>query len=188
MYEQRCLSAGFTLVELMVVVGIWLLFSTLVLVQSRSVQTSTILINNAYNITLLVRQAQSYGIGTHESEGTFSSGYGVHADTATPDALIFFADLNGNHRYDAGEEVDTLTFETGVALAGVCGTTSGGTEDCIPLINDIDITFVRPSPDAQIWNSNVTSYVSGSITITHVKGGFRTVTVYQTGQISVSNS
>src|SRR6266481_8758790 len=82
---------GFTLVELLVTIGITLvILGTLVFNQSHY-SDSAALKNLADTIGLTVRQAQVYGVSVKEfntGSNNFSSAYGVDFNSATPTSYI----------------------------------------------------------------------------------------------------
>jgi len=101
------MKRAFTLVELMVSVGIFLMMTGLVVAKYGNFNQSVLLTNLAYDVALTIRTAQTYGLSVRNndlsnSSSDFQSGYGVHLDTSTrPDSnsgnnfnqeIIFFAD------------------------------------------------------------------------------------------------
>jgi len=101
---------GFTLIELMVVVGIFAFMSTLVLANYPRFNAQIILENTAHEVALEVRQAQSFGLGVREalSEVDTYPGYGVYVpDIEDYDPMVYlYADipLPGNDLGDGAYE------------------------------------------------------------------------------------
>ena len=60
---------GFTLIEMMVSVGIFALITTLIMVSGRSFGGSVLLTNLAYDVALSVRRAQTFGINVRADQG-----------------------------------------------------------------------------------------------------------------------
>ena len=78
------------------------------------------------------------------------------------------------------EATETFNIQKGnkvtkICLDGVCSFTS------------VDISFIRPNPDAYIWASGV-NHGKAEVCVTSPKGISRKVVVESTGQISVSTA
>ncbi len=165
--------------------------SAVLLARHNQFSGSILITNLAYEMALSVRQAQVYGLASRESPvgGGFTIGYGVHFESTNPTYFIFFADLNGNHRYDGGGElIERYDIRYGNQLSNLCATQSGGTVECSSsgAINYIDISFLRPNPDAFMRTSNFAgTYRSLQLSVVSPQGVTRSVSVYSTGQISV---
>lgn len=181
---------GFTLVELLVSVAIFVTITTVVLVR-HSQFSGTILVENlAYDIALSVRKAQVFGLSIKESSTGFNAGYGVHFDEDSNNSYIFFVDKPelvtgvGNQKYDgSSEKIETLTLKGGNTISKFCAL-SGETQKCSPSITYLDIIFERPNPEAIIKSNNDT-YSSAKITISSPQGMQWNIEVTETGQISV---
>ncbi len=111
-------KGGFTLVELMVTITVFVAVTLVVLVNQSDFNGGVILNNLAYDVALSTRQAQSYGINVRgkttdvlaTSQVIFPP-YGVAFDLARNKEFVFFADTYpaanestkiGNGLYDAG--------------------------------------------------------------------------------------
>src|SRR3989338_10641247 len=112
---------GFTLMELLVVMGIIVIISSLILASNTRFGGRVILQNLAYDIALSIRQAQVYGISVRQFGGTFS-GYGMHFVLSGPGVntttYVLFADIypsvpNGLYDADQGEQVESNTIAGG---------------------------------------------------------------------------
>jgi Tfp pilus assembly protein FimT len=207
-------QAGFTLIELLVVCAIVIVISAVILVDNNKFGGEVILENLAYDIALTVRQTQVYGIAVERfgtvncsQQGTncFSSGYGMYFSLSDPTQYILFADLENtgiydpnftNPSYPTGEVVQTTDIQSGYSVQSLCVTpSSGGSRACSP-VNEIDILFQRPEPNAFISAAGSGRPVSCSqnpiacnyeaqITLLSPRGATSTVVVDATGQISV---
>lgn len=181
---------GFSLIELLVVTGIFTVITGVVLANNAQFNSSVLLGNAAYDIALSVRQAQVFGLSTQVHSGQFQVGYGIHFEG--PTQYLLFADLDDAHdgRYDpdVDQVVQQYTLGRGHTIKQYCGVNSDTTEDCSDgpaALTQLDIGFLRPNPDATITGDNPTPYSSAKIVIQSRADETRTVTIQSTGQISV---
>ena len=202
------LRAGFTLVELLVVMAVVTIITMVLLVRQGRFDSSTLLRSLAYSTALSVRQAQLYGTsvsGTKNAGGAivFASAYGVFFDSTNISKYILFADLDGDGQYSAGEAVKTFTFGTGYSLGEVCaiGTNSGGaaikrctgSDDTAGggTITGVTVLFKRPNTDAVIKATGAgaqigDSYSSAYVRVANVDGVYRPILVSISGQVVVA--
>jgi prepilin-type N-terminal cleavage/methylation domain-containing protein len=188
--ENQAAQKGFTLVELLVSIGIFTAITTVSVLNNSRFNSSVLLTNLAYEIGLSVRQAQFYGItvrGTSADPTKFDSGYGVRFDTTSPTTFVMYEDVrpvggSPNHIKDAGDlDLETFRIQKGNRISKVC--VDGVCTNAI-----VDITFIRPNPDAYIRASNNTSisYGKAEICVESPSATRRKVVVESTGQISVT--
>lgn len=203
--KHRNTRSGFTLIELMVTVGIFVLLSTVALVNFRQVDNSLILQNVAHQVALVVRKAQISGIsvqGIKSGTSTVFPSYGVNFDITGPPPHNFFrlfADLPtglGNGVFNGiacpgaivlGDEcVQKYTLAEGYTIKELWGdkkTTPPGTS-----LTNLDITFRRPNPDALMIGNTGTppsGFSDGEIVIQSRLGQTKTIIIWKTGQISI---
>lgn len=179
---------AFSLMELLVVVGIFVLITGVVLANHNKYNTSVLLGNTAYSIALSIRQAQVYGLSTQRYNTTFQVGYGLHF--TSPTSYEFYADLNRDKKWDASDQViQTYTLGRGHTILRFCGYDVQNNASCsdADVIDHLDVSFLRPEPDATISSGAALPYSRGTIVVQSSGGETRTVTVASTGQISVSN-
>lgn len=191
-------SKGFTLIEMLVVVGIISLVSVAVLVNSGKLGGAFILQSFAYDMALSIRQAQTYGISVQSFGGQFSYAYGMHFESADDTHYYLFADVNNNGVFDAGASPTELvqngvyTITRGFKITSLHATPAVGPE--VP-VTQLDIIFKRPEPDAWISVNDpplaciratgVNCQTTSRITVTAPRGDIRNVVVPANGQISV---
>lgn len=204
---------AFTLVELLVSVGIFTMMTALVVVKYGNFNQSVLLTNLAYDVALTIRTAQTYGLSVKVSDPNaqtldFQSGYGVHFDTRSGvadvdtvlgvkknQAIVFFVDSNSNGIFDnESERISTYAIKRGATVSGLCVSV---TSTCtIPgsgiSATTIDIIFKRPEPNAIIHQNGTDcgANIPCSYTEITVKGtdqGTRTISIRANGQISVKD-
>ncbi len=192
---------GFTLTELIVVLTIMIVISSLVLARYSAFDSTTILTNLSYDIALSLREAQLYSIGVREGgeselgkneADTFSFAYGVRfGDNPTGESYLFYEDqwdTDGNSpsdgRYNPGFGIKEYTLRRGHTIKDFCGI-NGSVKTCSAEIDALDISFKRPNPDAIIYDTQGVRYSEAEITIQSREGATKKVHVYTTGQIAV---
>jgi prepilin-type N-terminal cleavage/methylation domain-containing protein len=198
-------GAGFTLIELLVAISILLFLSMAMLFSYNSMNARLTLDNLAHQTAQWVRATQVTAMSVrHTADATKFPGYGLHFDRGTPSRFVFFADLNGDHRYApllAGEKCGDIGVECqkeisllkGNTIVRLCGesvaTLPAGDCPALGAVGDGDIVFTRPDPDAVISGDDmVPSPVALSrlrVTLSSVQNYQRTVEIWTTGQVSV---
>ena len=178
-------NAGFTLVEMLVVMTIMLLITGALLLRQSRFDSSTILRSLAYGVALSVRQAQVYGtsvVGTSTTQvacgngfygngNCYAPGYGLYFSAANPTSYILFADLDNNGQYSSNEQVKTYTFSKGYSLSDICAVESttgytdcwigGTTAGLLTSAASLTVVFKRPNPDA-CFATNVQTNTCGT--------------------------
>ncbi len=191
-------QSGFTMIELLVTMGIFMLLTGAVLANYKTYSTNAEFANASESIVLALRQAQVYGSSTKgntttcgSSGTTFECAYGVHILNGASEVVIF-VDVDGDAHYSTSDSlIETITWNSLISFTSVkCGVTScTGTPGVGAYV---DITFKRPSPDAIIADSVTT--ISGPLTffdkaeivLTDTNTAkTSTITVKSAGQISV---
>lgn len=198
MIKNRYNIKGFTLVELMVTVGIFTIITGLLLARYSNFNQGIILTNLAYDVALTIRSAQSASINVKSAPGTtgysgdFSQPFGVYfAENATSFTSFmesnYISDTNLG-RYNQGEEIATTNITRGSKISDICAGTEGS---CNSDISELNIIFKRPDPVAHIISvSSVNNRITpenpyAEITVQSIDGATRKIIVRSTGQISV---
>ncbi len=172
-------SRGFTLVEMIVTVGIFALISASIIARNATFDEEVLLNNMAYDIALSVRRAQNYGINVRASEGQFDRPYGVHFNTGEQ-TYAFFADADADDLYDAPEELlETFTLGRGATVKALCDLSNTSCD-----LKELTVLFKRPDPDAVMY-SEKTPIARSRIDIESARGGLRSIVIEATGQISI---
>ncbi|MEX0910039.1 MAG: type II secretion system protein [Candidatus Paceibacterota bacterium] len=189
---QQTQKRGFTLIELFVVIGIFLVIISVTILSQRSFDNSILIDNLAYGIALAVREAQVYGVSTRGFDTDFTSSYGVHFDTNEPNRFVLFADRDSIGRYDGDSinDIEIFTLGTSGQITDVCRV-EGGAVECGDTTG-VDVSFIRPNPEpAFFFYDNDGNYDddlehSGAvIELTSPGGRVKTVQIGVTGQIVV---
>jgi prepilin-type N-terminal cleavage/methylation domain-containing protein len=196
--RKRNLNKGFTLVELLVTISIFVVLTGVVLFNQSKFNSTILLTNLAYDTALTIRQAQNYGINIKEfnagigGESVFVP-YGVHFDISNAinnKSFILFADINSQGKFNSETLgnciategcVNRYSIKRGNFVSDLTVTKGNNTSSTTVL----DITFKRPNPDAIITSNSVNDYSKATIYLTGVDGSTRKVNVQANGLIEI---
>jgi Tfp pilus assembly protein FimT len=202
------MSRGFTIIELVISVAIFVFMTTLVVAKYGNFNTSTLLTDTAYDTALVVRLAQTYGVSVKNSAATgtnFNLPYGVDfnlgssycgGSTSAPNTFVLFADSNPSTADGLCGVSDTsitpYTLSQGTTITSLCaGADQTSCETSGQSMDRLDISFVRPNPEGNICGTksgvSTCSYAFAEVVLSSASGGSsRTITIRQNGQISVN--
>lgn len=184
--RKRNLNKGFTLVELLVTISIFVILTGVVLFNQSRFNSTILLKNLAYDTALTIRQAQTYGINIKEfNEGDGNDSqfvpYGVHFDKNQANkSFILFADtefnlktnpdltpFNPNGIKDLGKCnpsegcVNRYSIKRGNYISDLCVEDGSGCNS----VDTLDIMFRRPNPDAKIFGDGADDKTGAVITL-----------------------
>ncbi len=174
---------GFTLVEMIVVLAIIIIITTIALLGQSSFNRSMILTDTAYTIAFSIREAQALGISSRTFAGTQDAGYGVHFGNLSPTSYKLFADTHpiapGDTQYPGicpghpnvpasnpeakpgdciqtleSEVVRTYSLNNGFRISGFCGRQSNGVPLCNGALDSLNIVYLRPNTQSVITGVN----------------------------------
>ncbi len=197
---QDHIHNGFTLAELIIVIAIIAIISTLTLFNNAKLNSSVLLSNTAYEISLIIRDAQVSGIGSKvrlDGGVATTSNQGVYIDISNnAEQIIFFADKNSDNQYDIGEENQIYNIENKRAgkILSICTLTGAQNETCSTSnISELNILFKRPNPEAYFYyknGANLEPHLTGYavINIGFDGGECKSIVVYKTGAIQIDKS
>ncbi|MDE1965975.1 MAG: prepilin-type N-terminal cleavage/methylation domain-containing protein [Patescibacteria group bacterium] len=169
--------SGFTLIEMLVVLAIIVIITSLALSGQSAFNQTLLLTNAAYDLGITVRQAESYGISSRSftagGQATTNAGYGIDFSNADLHSYTLFADIArpiapptwcptgvagtptakpGDCLFEASsnETVDTYTFTRGFSFSKFCGRAlnTGATLCSGSGLDTLDVVFVRPNTEA----------------------------------------
>jgi len=163
------MNKGFTLIEMLVIIGTLALISAFLIINVRSNEQQIILFREQAKIVNILSRAKSLTIATFGKAGV-PCGYGVHFEA--PSTFLLFKDLAANcqasdKRYSGGDEIYE-SFQLDAALIFDTLTLS-------------DVTFTPPDPSVAITPSQD----EATIVIKAIRtGASATIKVNSAGQIS----
>ncbi len=201
------LKKGFTLIELMVVLAIVAVVTSIVLNNQSSFNKTLVLANTAYDIALTLRSAQTYGLGSRGVGAAANVGYGVHFVRGSADSFTFFADTAGgvscagatpdckpgDHVYTEGDTtVQAYKLGNGMTVSDICAYSLGSWSCASEGLTSLDIVFSRPNPDP--FMSKDGSYsedpafrvTAACLVISSPQGSSQYVSVGSSGQINAN--
>ncbi len=131
-------ESGATLLELLVVMFILSLLSTIVLVGYRSGQKNYTLSQDTQKLASDLREAQNKALSGVDITGNYY-GYGLYvADNAT--SYIIYGDVNGDSSYQGGDTtIETINLSDNIRV-----------NEIAPLSNEVDVFFESPNPTTYI--------------------------------------
>jgi len=181
-------NEGFSTVELLVTLAIFVIITTIVLVNFPTLSNKIALENLVTEVALTVRQAQVFGVSSREfgvGSGIFP-GHGVHFDSAQNTTFFLFADVDDDKLFDESTELlETFSMRRLNFISALCGFATP-TSPCTPLTK-LDITFKRPNPEPILRGTTATvddySYVA--IQVSSPSGNNRRIIVWSNGQIAI---
>lgn len=194
---KKITQQGFTLIEMITVLGIFMVMTSVVLFNYNKFTNDTILTNMAYEVALSVREAQIYGVSVRKPSGDssaeFDSPYGVHFPQVTggTPSYFLFADADDDGLYDGGstctagvgECVIPYATQKDIRIMSVRTKDVGG--GCTE--GDLSMVFRRPNPEPVM--NDLTDREYAEITLKGPRSDSeRFVIVSNNGQIYVRNT
>jgi prepilin-type N-terminal cleavage/methylation domain-containing protein len=201
------LKLGFTLVELLVTIVIFVIVTGVVLINKNQFDSVILLKNFAYDVALSIKQAQTYGVNVREGvSGAFGNAYGVYFNLNNPDGsgrinFILFNDIEGDiegslpdGKYNGDliscptsnvECIQRYTMRRGMFIKEICAGTELDCEDT----NELSVLFRRPSLEAEIYSFKETPPIRKSyakITLSSADGESTSdIVITEVGQIYI---
>ncbi|QQG46147.1 MAG: prepilin-type N-terminal cleavage/methylation domain-containing protein [Candidatus Niyogibacteria bacterium] len=184
------MKTGFTLLELVVTVGVVLIISLLILADFPEFTRRLELSRTAQAVASSFRQAESAALAVREFSAEVFPAYGLHFENLPAKSYVFFADIDQDYKtsspdgfYDGpSEEVDTFTINTPVEIYKICGGESGEGADCS--ITRLDVLYARPNPDIYIITDKG-SFLNVEIFVRLTTGAEKKIAIWTTGQLSI---
>lgn len=187
------MNAGFSMVELLVSIGIVVLVLSVVVTRQNAFNGAVLLRSQAYEIALAMREIQLGAISSaSDGSGEFRSVLGAHFDTADNQRYRLFRDADDNNFWNSGEDtgfsgsLDPRFVIRSIQLGG-------------STVDELSIVFERPNFDAIFvtdGNGNASSISGEQSAVVRVglrdgaTGGcgadWREIVVTAAGQIAVS--
>ena len=180
---KRSVRAGFTLVEMMVVLAIISIITTIALFGQSDFNRSVLLTDTAYTVALSLREMQSLGLSSRKTAtGVQNAGYGAYFATANQGSYLLFGDTTpvnpvpanclvgtantpeakpGDCIYTPGSDVivQTYTFGRGFMISKICGYDSAAgvkrcSDDPVAPLSALNVVFLRSTTESTVVGYN----------------------------------
>ena len=184
------INRGMTYVELIVVLSIFSVLSSVVIFNYGNFQDRVDIKNLASDIALKVVEAQKSSLsGLLPLSGGYPANwkpsYGVYFDVTEP-KFIYYVDLNNANGYEAGigEELDTLSITKNNYISRIDSYLNSTPTQ---VINPLSIAFKRPDSSAIFISNGLSSnfdYIQ--ITIASPKGVTALIKLYPSGRVQIN--
>lgn len=192
----RANTGGFTLVELIISVAIFVFMTVLLVSKYGNFSNGILTTNIAYDIAITIRQSQAFGLHVRQTNSSFSGAYGTHFTKASSGNTKFelFFDANSDSVFTSGPTPGVVPDET---LAGyvlkrnsiiqdiAVGT---GPANITAHPDSLNVVFKRPDPDAiitAVTGGTKTKVAYAEIILKGPDASTRKIVVRRTGQISI---
>lgn len=196
---------AFTLIELIVVIGIFLVITGVVLFQSNSFDSTITASNLAQDIALNVRKANAYTLGfqvPQTTSGVAVKGYGINLVAGVGDSFLLFGETDPYDQYYThtsgcgifshfDECIEQTNIKTKDRISSISVDVSGSTITLSPG-DSLSIIFTKPTGEVSfcvqsngMGGCSYTLATVAHINISSIQGRIYTVNVWNNGQINV---
>jgi len=189
---KRSLQAGFSLLEMIMVLTVFGLITSIVTYNYGAFNNQITLTNLAYEIAMQIREAQVFSMGVRGANNAFDSRYGVYFKAGTG-SFISFVDSDGDGLCKSGAEFcDACTTPTEcqkiISLPrNMMVEKFEKVGDNSPVTGPVFITFKRPDPEAIIRNSGSLITSGVSVIVRSPDNQYKKIVVRENGYISVED-
>ncbi len=195
------LNAGMTYVELIVVLSIFSVLSSVAIYNYGSFQSRVDIKNVASDIALKIVEAQKSAIngvlplsGGYNTD-TWKPSYGIHFDVSSKlgaFGFLYFADFNNNNNFDdsncTGECLEYITITKGNYINKIESFTNSIST---PIADTLTVTFKRPNSSAVFIYEGSKPLIGidyVQITINSPSEAVALIKIYPSGRIQVGSS
>jgi type II secretory pathway pseudopilin PulG len=140
--DKTITKKGVTLLEVIVIVGIFGMLMAVVMFKYSSFNNNILLTNMAYEVALSVREAQFFGTAVKGYGGKnddFEKNIGIHFSQGLDSYMLFIDEDNDG--YNTTDGIDPITMQRGIYISELKNCTSGASPGVL------DIIFDRPNPE-----------------------------------------
>lgn len=184
------LNRGMTYIELIVVLSIFAVLSSVVVFNYGDFQARVDIRNLSSDIALKVVEAQKAALSGALPQTavlpTWKPSYGVYFNTTTPTQFIYFVDLDSLGDLSGGETLETISITKNNSISSIdaCYATP-----CVPNpLGNLTITFSRPNSGAIL--NPAASFIPASsyaqITILSPRGSTSLIKLYKSGRVQIN--
>ncbi|MDO8743196.1 MAG: type II secretion system protein [Candidatus Azambacteria bacterium] len=176
------MNKGFTVVEIVVVLGIMVIITGIALFNAGSEKQDSALFRSAQNLSLNLRKVENNALSSRVFKDRVPCGWGVHFNWPDLTSYTIFADtaindcdgVDRDYKRDAGgsEDLVIVNFEAGIKIDGITN-------------NVADIVFIPPAPSVVFTSSSGQEAIDAvQIILSNKKFSTREITINAAGFIS----
>lgn len=187
------MNRGFTLLEMMVSIGIFAIITAVVIFNHGKFNSSINVTNLSYELALAIREAQVYGLAVKQEAGNDISedyAYGVYFNINNPQTFYIFADKDSNQQFDptGGDLCDgTEECQERIEIRGDVEISNLASNQTDPA-EQLTILFLRPNPVAIIHDDGTEQRSTATIELHSDRAEkSKLIMVELSGQISVQD-
>lgn len=177
---------GFTLVELLVTVSIFVIINSMILVSYPQLSSQVSLFNATQEVALAFREAQTKAMGVYAFYDNNSippkiihPPFGVYFNINTPQEFVIFADANQNNIYDGLNEFVSRFFTQKSRISELKVVSSSGAQT----VSDLATIYTRPDPRIIINNNSI--IFSTEVYVSAPNGSQNKVIIWTTGLVQI---
>jgi prepilin-type N-terminal cleavage/methylation domain-containing protein len=181
---------GFTLIELLITISVFVLISSMTLVNYPNFIQRINLSQASQEIMLAFRETQTKSMGVQafldpQSGNFVYPSYGIHFEKSNPREFTIFADVNKNGKFDSGnQETVSRFFIQKADIADLC-VSSGEDPPSGCGQNKLDIVYKRPEPVIIIKSEGEGSPSAAAVIVSGPDGKRNRIVIWITGQVYV---
>ncbi len=193
------LNSGMSYVELIVVLAIFSVLSTVVIFNYGGFQDRVDLKNLASDIALKIVEAQRAALSgklppTTQPPSTWKPAYGIYINQPVDNkTFTYFVDLNADTYYTAppscpsGECLENISITKGSYISEVTRCTNLTCSDSNPISGALSMAFKRTSSEVTFYsNILLTGFDYVRITVTSKKGSIAYIKIYRSGRVQIN--
>ncbi len=181
-----------TYVELIVVLSIFAVLSTVVVFNYNDFQAKVDIKNLASDVALKAVEAQKSSLsGVLPLAGynpvTWKPSYGVYFDLSVPKQFIYFTDLNNSGGYEVNELLDTISITKNNFISRIDKCNNAVCSSPVST-NLFSVAYRRPDSSAIFTGLSVTGSEYVQIKVASPKGMTALIKIYPSGRIQIGGS
>ena len=184
-------NSGMSYVELIVVLTIFVIMTSIVLFNYGEFQAKVDIKNLASDIALKFVEAQKSALSgklTANSPVDWKPAYGVYFNISPSTNFIYFADLNNANGYEAGngETLATINITKNNSISRIDKCSNANCTSPTQIITPISVTFKRPNSGAVFTGVTISVSEYVQITIISPKTATAKIKIYPSGRVQVN--
>ena len=172
-------NSGFTLLEIMTVITIIVILSTIIVADYGSFGKKNAVVAAAQGMASNIRKAQSFSLSgkdVHKLTENNDGRWGLYFGRSQTDYVIF-ADTNKNNAYDSDEDYLTVNLPRGVTIDSFL---NGG--------DSVSLLYIPPNPIIVLKNSAMGATTSEEIILKENSSGYiKKVQINNFGLVNISD-